>query len=138
MHRKSTSVLQLNGTASKNPQRLAARADELPVVGSLGDPPAHLSPEHASVWRELASVMPHGVAGAADRFGFEVLTALILEFRTKGAAGLKASLIAQLAVWCGRFGLTPSDRARVAASAKATTPASVELTRALAAVERLG
>jgi phage terminase small subunit len=138
MNRKSTATLKLTGAFDKNPQRLAARADELSVVGSLGEPPAHLTPEHSAIWRELASVMPHGVAGAADRFGFEVLTALILEFRTQGAANLKASMVAQLAVWCGRFGLTPSDRARVAASAKATTPASVELTRSLQALERLG
>jgi len=84
-------------------------------TGKLGDPPEEFTEQERAMWFETAGELCPGVAANSDRVGFELLvrlrTKLRHEFNTK--AGMSGAEMAQLVNLCGRFGLTPADRARL-------------------------
>ena len=113
--RKPTKVLQLSGAFRKNPNR--ARID--PDTEALKAPPKHLSDSQRQIWADIVRAAPKGVITEADRFSLEILCTLVDQFRTKPADMLAAKLV-RLDVLLGKFGLTPSDRSKVAAPARKT------------------
>jgi phage terminase small subunit len=104
-------IARLTGAAAANPQRY--RAIPPKADGELGDPPPHLSPCVAAVWREIAGTAPAGVLAAADRFAVELAANLVAEYR-KDSRSFLASRIAQMIGLLARLGLTPVDRQRLA------------------------
>src|ERR1035437_2300326 len=92
----------------------------------LGGPPKWLSPEEKVVWRDVAKQVLPGVVYNSDRNTFELLVRLI----TKMRAGQmdKSSDMCQMVSLYARFGMTPSDRAKISVEA----PKESALTKFLA------
>jgi hypothetical protein len=79
----------------------------------IGGPPAHLTPDLAALWRELAESVPVGAAGASDRGAFELLTHLAAKLR---AGTISAAEVSQLKQLFHEFGMTPTGRVRLSAT----------------------
>src|SRR5690349_2731812 len=110
--RKPTASLEAAGSFQRHPERKAARSGEPTPTGSLGEPPEGLEGEEKAIWRELATLLPPGVAGNSDRFAFEELVRLKAGARRRRLnAGEQGLLLSYLS----KFGLTPSDRSKVSA-----------------------
>lgn len=105
--RKPTALHVLHGTRTR-----VDRSGEPSDIGELGKPPAHLSPEDAAAWREIAASLAPGVAGRADRFVVEIVAVLIARLRTP--EGLKAADLACLHRGLASLGMTPTARSKVA------------------------
>lgn len=113
--RTPTSLLVQAGSFVTHPERAAARVNEPKLTEPLGNPPKHLSKPQRAAWRELARIIPLGVAGNADRWAVEMAAVLMVKFRTNTA---KTAEIATLNSLLSRFGMTPADRSRVSAVPK--------------------
>jgi phage terminase small subunit len=111
--RKPTRLLLLTGANVAHPERMRERELEPKDERPLGPPPAWLSTEQLSAWKEIESLAPW--LARADRVAVEVASVLLAAFRCEGTA-LAPSLIARLETTLGRLGLTPADRSRVAES----------------------
>jgi hypothetical protein len=109
--RIGTSVLEARGAFLKHPERRAARMNEPKPTGELGPPLTHMSAEHRTIWRELASTTPPGVLTNCDCWAFEILVCLMAKFR-KGQT--QVGELSQILNLLARMGLTPADRNRVA------------------------
>jgi phage terminase small subunit len=103
-------VLELKGAFKKNPNR--RREAEPEAVGELGDPPSDLNLEAVLVWKEIKPLIPAGVATASDAFAFEVFCTLAAQFRSDPKEFPASKLIRLETLW-GRFGLDPSQRAKL-------------------------
>lgn len=115
--RKPTTQLALNGTAQKNPARLAARADEPVVTQPLGEPATRLSDAERAAWRDISGLAPW--LTVADRVAVELAACLLAAFRIQGTA-LPPPLFNRLETLLGRLGMTPADRSKV--SNRKTSP----------------
>src|SRR5690242_21906679 len=73
----------------------------------IGPPPERLTAERAAIWREIANLLPMGVAEAGDTIGFELLVALTAESR-RGA--LNAAALSQYRQLLDSYALTPLGR----------------------------
>tara|TARA_B100002003_G_scaffold193510_1_gene183019 strand:- start:2876 stop:3250 length:375 start_codon:yes stop_codon:yes gene_type:complete len=93
----------------KNPQR---RREEFEPVGDIGPAPESLTVEF-EIWDELVAMFPPGILGSSDRVALEVLCRLVFKMRYD-FENMSAAQIARLENLLGRFGLTPSDRSKVA------------------------
>lgn len=111
--RTPTNVLKMKGAFDKNPQR--ERED--PDTAKLKSPPAHLSAAQREVWKEIAKAAPKDVITEADRFSLEICCVLLNQFRLDPVEFPAAKLV-RLETLLGKFGMTPSDRAKVAGPAK--------------------
>ena len=109
--RKPTEQLKASGAFTANPERLKARDGEPIVSEPLGKPPVHLDAMELAVWKEIEAMIPARVATAADALALECLVKLTIQIRTEEKP--TASLFAQALTYMGRFGLTPSDRAKM-------------------------
>jgi hypothetical protein len=98
----------MKGYYDKHPER---KPKNEPVVKKpLGGPPKHMTDAEKNVWKELAKMLPPGVAKFSDRASFERLVRMF----TKDRAGtLRVALEGRLDSLLGKFGMTPSDRARI-------------------------
>jgi hypothetical protein len=67
------------------------------------------------VWVEIADQLPAGIACVSDRQMFEVLVRLVVKLRAGKIRIMELSCLISL---CGRFGMTPSDRSKVAVNAE--------------------
>src|SRR6266536_2460177 len=94
--RKPTAILEASGAFIKDPQR--RRPPEPVPTAPLGGPPVHLDEREQAIWRELAAILPPGVAGNTDRPTFELVSCLLAQFRHfRGTmSGSKQSLLANL------------------------------------------
>lgn len=104
-----TNIKALRGTLRKdrtNPHEPKPR-------GEIGDPPDHLSEAARACWSELVEHMPPGVAFDSDRLSLELAACLLAEFRAD-PAGFMAAKLTRLHSLLASFGMTPSDRSRVA------------------------
>jgi hypothetical protein len=110
--RSATKALKARGSFLKHPERQRARSREPKPSGPLGPPPDELKASQKKVWRELAAIIPEGVADASDRWSFEVLVCLMGKFRRGISLGGEVSQMLSL---LAKFGMTPVDRSRVAA-----------------------
>lgn len=115
--RKPTNVLELNGAFKHNPSRALDRQDEPEVVGDIGDPPEHLSPEAAACWREIVSLAHEGTLGAGDRLVMEHGAQLLAQLRLANW-DVHPTLLLRYEAFLGKLGLTPADRSKVKAPKK--------------------
>jgi len=104
-------VAKLKGADKKNPQRYrkSIPKSDMPV----GNAPAGLDKSAAACWFEIQSLAIPGILTAADRVALELLATLLAEYREDARefpAHKRKDLISLLA----RFGMTPSDRNRLA------------------------
>jgi phage terminase small subunit len=106
--RKPTALLEAKGSFDRDPAR---RRKDPVTTGELGPAPAHLDIDQKKVWRELSALLPIGVARNADRFSFELIVSLMYRQRTEGLSGSELSSLVSL---LSKFGLDPSNRAKVA------------------------
>lgn len=111
--RKPTAMLQLVGAFEKNPARGRARANEPTPEGGIGEPPATFSPDEKSAWAEIVSTSHAGVFCRADRISVEIAARLLAQYRQTPLTFPDARLL-RLNRLLASFGMTPSDRSRVA------------------------
>lgn len=109
-NRVATEVLAARGAFDRHPERERERLAEIKPEGELGTPPKSLNAKQKRVWRELAQIVPNGVAASSDRFIFELLVCLMSKFREGQATAGEAKQIESL---LSKMGMTPSDRSRV-------------------------
>jgi hypothetical protein len=110
--RKATSTLRANGAFLINPQREHARSCEPMPTEMLGDPPETMEPQEKVIWRELADLLPRGVATNMDRPSFELMVGLLAQYRHRRGT-MKAAEYSLLVGLFGRYGMSPADRSRV-------------------------
>jgi phage terminase small subunit len=101
-----TEMLDARGSFIAQPSREKARA---------GDPPERLDGDCKAVWVEIADQLAPGVACVSDRQMFEVLVRLVVKLRAGKIRIMELSCLISL---CGRFGMAPSDRSKVAVNAE--------------------
>lgn len=66
--RKPTKILEINGSARKNPARMAARGAEPKIAASIGTAPDYLTSHAAAKWAEIVSDPDYGqVLNASHR-----------------------------------------------------------------------
>jgi hypothetical protein len=111
--RTPTNVLKMKGAFAKDPQR--ERED--PDTEKLKSCPLHLSAAQREIWKDLAKAAPKNVITEADRFALEICCVLLDQFRLDPAEFTAAKLV-RLETLLGKFGMTPSDRAKVAGPAR--------------------
>jgi hypothetical protein len=106
--RTPTSILDTKGAFLAQPGR--RRDGEPQPTGPIGSAPKHLSDEEKKIWRELVRGLAPGVGKSSDRWAAES----IVRLKAKERAGtIQGNELAQLMSLYGRFGMTPSDRAKV-------------------------
>ena len=110
--RTPTAELEARGGFLKHPERKSARAGEPKPTGELGDPPEELNRDEKKVWREVAALIPPGVAKNSDRIAMELIACLLGKFRRNRAS---VGEINQLLSLLAKMGMTPADRSRVVA-----------------------
>ncbi len=79
----------------------------------LGEPPTRWKSGLKAIWAELSATLVPGVATGHDRAAFELTCRLMDRMRSKPTS-FTAAEAAQLRAALGAFGLTPSDRAKLA------------------------
>jgi len=107
-----TTVLETRGAGKKHPERMREREGEPQPAGAIGRPPDSLNETERAIWSEVASTLPEGVLGDTDRIAMERLCRLICQARydpDNFTSAREKDLISYL----GRFGMTPSDRAKI-------------------------
>ena len=116
---KPKAVLEITGAAKRNPQRMAARAEEPVPSGDIGPPPAHWEkassyPKGAleEIWNFYVSTALPGVLGNSDRMLLEQICLLTYESRRTGTK-TQLRAISELHKQLKTLGMTPVDRARV-------------------------
>lgn len=111
----------LKGADKAHPERYRNRVRR--SAPGIGEAPAYLSGDAAVVWLELAATLPPGVLTVADREAFAALCDLIAERREapREFSGAKYSVLVSL---LSRFGMTPSDRAKVQVTDEPEAPAN--------------
>jgi len=107
-NRVSTRVMEARGAFERHPER---ERHDPPSAGPLGDAPDGMGDDEKALWAELEGIMPSGVTEKSDRWSFEVLVRLMAKMRSGKASG---SDVSQLTSLLAKFGMTPSDRSRVA------------------------
>jgi hypothetical protein len=103
----------MKGAFAKDPQR--ERED--PDTFKLKPCPDHLSEAQREVWKEIVKAAPKNVLTEADRFGLEICSVLLNQFRLDPLEFPAAKLV-RLEAMLGKFGMTPADRAKVAGPAQ--------------------
>jgi phage terminase small subunit len=111
--RTATAILEARGAFKKDPQR--KRVDPKPSGELCATPPVHLTPEQQRAWRRIVDTAPAGVLMNSDEIMLEMAACLLAEFQTD-PNGMLTARITRLEVQLGKFGLSPSDRARIGVS----------------------
>ena len=122
-HPAPTALALLKGADKQNPQRYRERKKAATAAAGIGDVPEYLTGGGAVVWLEVAPLMVEGVLTVADRVAWCALCELEAERREapREFTGAKyATLVSLLA----RFGMTPSDRAKVSIADDSDKPAN--------------
>lgn len=88
------------------------RSGEPEVKTPLGSPPPHFQQDEAGCWHEIAMHAPVGVLTSADRLSVEIAAELLARKRRDFDAFPTADR-KHLDVMLGKFGLNPSDRAKL-------------------------
>ena len=105
--RKPSHLKAVSGTERADRKNVNEPKPNLP----LGDPPKHLTAKQKKVWREIVSIIPHGVLGDCDRMILEIASILMSKLREDRI--LQPSLLSQLLRCLSSMGMTPSDRSKV-------------------------
>lgn len=115
--RTPTNVLDARGAFDKNPNR---KREDPEVAGPLKGAPGHFTAEQIDIWKELVKAAPKNVLTESDRFALEIAALLLQQFRLDPIEFTAAKLV-RLETLLGKFGMTPSDRAKVAGPVKKKT-----------------
>ena len=106
---KPTAVLELVGAYKKDPQRKRLKEPKpTKGIGSFVLGPTDL----AEIWDEVVGQVVPGVLTISDRMALELVCRLYAEIRLKPDK-ISVGKVTALANLLGRFGLTPSDRAKI-------------------------
>lgn len=105
-----SNLLELRGAMTAKKRR--ERAHEPAPNGEVGSPPEHLTDAQRAAWSEIKGNAPVGVFAKSDRIALELAAVLLTEFR-EDPKEMITSRMARLDSLLSRFGMTPSDRARV-------------------------
>lgn len=117
--RKPTELLELNGAFKRNPKR-KRRIGPKPKDG-IGDPPEYFREDERLAWREIVADCAPTVLTSAERTVVELLSRLRAKFRSDWLTGAEMGVM----TWCcGRLGMTPADRSKVAAPDRENEPRS--------------
>lgn len=108
--RTPTKLLDARGAFKKDPQR--RRDGEPQVKNPLGAPPEHLTEDEVKCWQEIAGKAPVGVLTEADGLAVEMASQLLARMR-RSFDDMTAQDRKHLDVLLGRFGMNPSDRAKL-------------------------
>lgn len=113
--RTATAILDAKGAFRKDPAR--RRKDPEVKDPFPGEAPADLEPLEVKWWHLLAKQVPAGVLTGADQAKMTIMAGLMAEYMAdrKGMATARLSLLDKM---MGQFGLSPSDRAKLATSAE--------------------
>lgn len=111
--RTPSNVLQLKGAFAKDPARGRARADEMEVVGEVGDPPEWLDESAQVAWRELVGMVPGGCLGRSDAAHLAVVSKLYALVKVTPTLDIPPSVLQRLMVGLGSMGMNPSERSKV-------------------------
>lgn len=111
--RTATSILEARGAFKKDPNRKRVE----PVCRSEfpESAPSHLTPMQVKWWHKVKQAVPAGVLQGSDVFAVELAAVLWTEFVTC-SADMPAGRISQMRAVFGTLGLSPSDRAKLAAA----------------------
>lgn len=122
--RTPSNVLEMRGAYKKDPQR--RRKDEPEAVAGIGHAPSYFEPDQVSAWDEIVGRCHAGVLCDADGLAVEQ-AALLLSMSRKPIVVLpngemskpmRSSDRVMLIGLLARFGMTPSDRSKVAGAKK--------------------
>jgi phage terminase small subunit len=108
-------MLDARGSFIANPCLAKGREGEPVVDRPLGDPPERLDEQCKAAWVEVAEHLAPGVACVSDRTMFEVLVRLVVKLRAGKIRIMELSCLISL---CGRFGMSPADRSKVAVNSE--------------------
>jgi hypothetical protein len=108
--RTPTAILEARGAFLPGANPARRRVNEPKPSKPLGRAPKYLNETECAVWAEIAKRLPAGVAMEPDRDAFELLVRLTVKMRAGELSGKGRGTI--ITLW-SRFGMTPSDRARL-------------------------
>ena len=111
--RTATAILEARGAFKHDPQR--KRVDPRPAGQLRETPPRHLTPEQQMAWQWIVDTAPKGVLYQSDEIMLMMASCLLAEYKCD-PDGMTTSRIARLETQLGKFGLSPSDRARLGVS----------------------
>ena len=106
--KKPTSLKLMTGTYRSDRDHTV----DVKPTDELGKPPRHLNKEVKRCWNVIAKTAPPGVLGRHDRIAVEIASTLLSQFRDDPTSMTTARLL-RLEVMLGRFGMNPSDRAKL-------------------------
>lgn len=105
-----SAVKDARGCYIKNPGR---RNPNEPIAsGAIGNAPSSMSKEEKKTWNRIVKETAPGVLQSSDRLLFELLVTLATKLRLKEP--MKVGELAQLISLGARFGMSPTDRQRIA------------------------
>lgn len=108
--RKPRELRELHGTEKDHPGR--QNLDAPRPNGGIGPAPAHLNVLEREIWDEIVGHMHAGVMGQAERVAFEQIVRLTYEMRVNFAE-MPTSRVQALTSLLSKFGMTPTDRAKI-------------------------
>lgn len=110
--RTPTALLEAGGSFKHNPARREKRANEPDTGRGIGAAPDSLTAAERLVWDEIVRDTAPRLFQSSDRLVLEQLARLVAESRDRGRDfGTKKQAL--LLAMCARFGMTPSDRAKL-------------------------
>ena len=110
--RTATKILDARGAFKKHPER--KRQDPKCSSPFPVKAPGHLSPIQVKWWHKIKRAVPDGVLAGADIFAVELAAVLWSEF-VVDPAGMSNGRLSQMRAALGCLGLSPADRAKLAA-----------------------
>lgn len=102
-------MLDARGAFRKHPER---KRDDAETTGPLSAAPTHLSAAAHKAWTEIVESAPLNVITESDRISLEIAANLLAQFRDN-TVDFPAAKLMRLEALLGKFGMTPSDRAKV-------------------------
>lgn len=120
-HRQSREVAALTGALRNHPERYRKVAPRSPHP--LGNPPAHLSSDERTAWKEIEKYAPPGVIGGSDRAIVEIASVLLAQLR-RDAPAFPTSKLGCLITCLAKLGLTPTARQSLGVAEKPKDPSA--------------
>ncbi len=104
---------KLTGADQKHPERYRDRSEPVTSDQPVGDPPAYLGEDAATVWKEAADVM--GWLVREDRLALEIAANAVAAIRETAKAGdiVKAAQLTAARQALSSLGGTPVDRSKI-------------------------
>lgn len=112
---KPTVLKVLNGSAAHHPERRNPEEPQVDALTEVPEPPFRLTGRARAAWDNLApQAVELGVLTSADLYALAETCVAFAKAHSTGRAEWHRAFMTGL----GRFGLTPSDRARVHVATK--------------------